>query len=102
MLKLSRNPTFKHRVEIPRPGEKSVPIKVEFMAKTRKELEFWLESCKGKPPSEIVPEIVVGWEDVEAAFSRENLELLMDTYPASALEIFTVYCDSHAKARLGN
>lgn len=102
MLKLTRNPTFFQRVDIPRPGERPMAIKVEFVSKTRKQLETWLEECKGKPPTEIVPGIVVGWQDVEAPFSPEALEQLMDTYPASGLELFQVYCDSHSKARLGN
>lgn len=102
MFTLQPNPTFKLDVTIPTPtGEGK--IKFEFKHKGRKALAEFIKNLvpaetaegaepeEGRKDSEVLLEIVAGWEGVDQKFSPEALDTLLDNYPSAAKAIFDAY-----------
>jgi hypothetical protein len=105
MFKLQPSPTFTTKVKVPIPGGKSEFIEVQFRHKTRTDLQAYLErAAKSRDEAEVdaLMEIVAGWSGIECEFSRENLALLMDNFPASGPAILAAYARELTDARLGN
>lgn len=104
MFKIKANPTFRVKVKIPEPGGTTMPLDLEFKHRTKTELETWAnkEETKDKTNVDWLMDIIVGWHDVDAPFSRDNLDAVLENYLGAALAIRTAYLDELTGARLGN
>lgn len=110
MLKLVPNPTFKHPVAIPVPGEK--PKKVEFVFKHKKKSElneFFKEAAVSADDAKLL-EIVAGWKKsstdgdngLDTEFSDESFVDFLQNYPGAGSAIFDGYVEAMTKGRQGN
>lgn len=100
MLKLDPNPTFNAVVEIPVPGDKPAKVGFTFKHMTRKQFnEFQAENLKDV---DAILRIAKDWDGVDAEFSRESVERLIDAYHGAAYAIADAYTRELNKARLGN
>ena len=118
MLALKPKPTFKVGVTIHTPGEDDAKVTFEFKHKGRKELKAFFESFSandaaepakdGKPEAEpradsdLLLDIVAGWDGIDHKFSPENFALFLDNYHSAAGAIFTAYLKSFAEAEQKN
>lgn len=106
-LVLTANPTFKAIVGIPVPGqENNSPVEFVFKHRMKSDLQEWrdamLEEMKVSGVSaDHVMSMASGW-DLEEAFSAENVQLLLETYPGSGLAIYVKYNNELQDAKLGN
>lgn len=100
-LKLVANPTFKANVGIPVAGGEPVQVEFTFKHRTKTELETWIKSRADKSDVDSFLEMVVGWE-LEEAFGRESVELLLENYIGSALATYLVYVDQLLQAKIKN
>ncbi len=102
-LKLTPNPTFRVLVSVPVPGGAAEDVEIEFKARSRTEIVKFVQSMEGEyeNDTELLMDCMVGW-NIDAEFSAENVELLVENYPGVAGRIVTAYLDELAKARLGN
>ena len=102
MFKVTPSPTFTVAVEISQPGAENAVLNIEFKAKTRPQIADFLERGKTITLDEAVKEVVVGWRDVDAAFSPETLQDVLDNYPKAASAIYEAYWREIAGAREKN
>ena len=103
MFKITPKTTFTAPVALSVPGEKTAArITVEFKHLSKKAIKAYFEGLEGKTDSEALAEIVVGWEGVDAQFSGEALETLLDNYPAAATELFEAFRSELLEARTKN
>lgn len=91
---LQPKPTFTGEVTIPTPtGDGKVTF--EFKHMSRKALKAFSESLgegdTARPEIEVLLDLVGGWTGVDEKFSPENLDILIDNYPAAAPAIFEAY-----------
>lgn len=100
-LKLVANPTFKAKVGIPVAGGATVDVEMTFKHRTKSALDQFIRSRDGVSDSDALMEMVEGWE-LEDAFNKENVELLLENYIGTALATYRVYIDELVKAKLGN
>jgi hypothetical protein len=85
------------------PGESaSRPIQIEFKWIGRDEIKNLFEDLSTRTDMDIVKDIVVGWKGVDAPFSIENLELLLNSYPSAALAIFEAFNKEMVEAKVKN
>lgn len=103
-LKKNPNPTFKHEVEIPVPGEKPEKVEFVFRHKGKKAYQQFVEDCIGRDDTESTLEIVTGWniEDEFGPVSKEALETLYEAYPGAPNAVFIGYSKGLHQGRLGN
>ena len=106
MLKLKQTPTFKFDVElVDVDGGKH---RVEFIGTHKKKsvLQDLLTGpgSEGRQDIEVLEKLVCGWnrETIDAEFSREALEELIDNYHNAAKAILKRYTDTVNGAKLGN
>lgn len=103
MFKLQPNPTFKAKVPVSIPGQdKPQAIEMEFRHMSREAMREYFESLPGQSDAEALARIVVGWSDVDQAFSPEALAVLLDNYPSAAGLIFETYRNELFEARRKN
>lgn len=104
MFKLNPNPTFVGTATIAVPGGEAEKLRLVFKHKTRDEAAAFFERAakSGEKESVLLMEIVAGWEDVDAEFSEEALETLLQNYHTSPRAIFDAYLDELTAARKGN
>ena len=100
-LTLVASPTFRAKVGIPVAGGESVPIEFIFRHRTRDALDEFIKSRHDKSDPESFMEIVEGWE-LEDAFTRENVELLLQNYIGAALAVYRAYVEELVQAKLKN
>ncbi len=101
-LKLIADPTFKRKVGIPVAGGAEVDVEFEFKHRTKSELDTFIDSLTDRTDdTEIILEMVVGWE-LEDAFNRESVELLLQNYHGAAVATYTAYRDELRKAKVKN
>lgn len=103
MLKLKANPTFRAKVLIPAPGE-TFAVEFEFKHFTRKAYGEWLtgKRAKDRTYTDAVMEIAVGWFDVDAEFSRDAVEELLQNYHTAGQAILEAHATELTGAKLGN
>ena len=94
MFVLQPKPTFQAQVTIPTTeGEGKITFEVKH--KGRKQLLELLNSIGDgedrKTDAEALSELITDWHGVDEKFSKENLEFLIDNYPAAAKVIFDTY-----------
>ena len=93
MLKITPDPKFTADVLITVPGvAEPVGVAMTFKYRSRKEMLAFLEEEKEKQlPETLCNDVVLGWSGFDAEFSKENLALFLENYPAAPLEIWTEY-----------
>lgn len=94
-------PTFKASVDIPVPGGRPAKIEFTFKHKTRDDFKEFIDGLQGREDLDVLQEIVSGW-GLEDAFTEENLDTLVQNYPASARAITEVYISESITAKRGN
>lgn len=104
MLKLQPNPTFRAKVGIPLPGGEKAEVVFTFKHMTRDALERWLtgEDAAKRSDVESVMDVVSGWDGIDADFSRDSVDALLQQYHAAARSIIGAYVSELSAARLGN
>ncbi len=100
-LSLAAAPTFKAKVGIPVAGGDAVPVEMVFKHRTKKQLDEFIESRKGKGDTESFMEMVVGWDLVDE-FNADNVEMLLQNYIGAALETYRTYIDQLFQGKLKN
>lgn len=106
MFSINPNPTFAAEVAIPVAGGGTEKLNLLFKHKRRDDVrEFFArasEGADGESDADVLLEIVEGWEDVDAPFSREALDQLVQNYPAAPRAIFDTYLAELTGQRRGN
>lgn len=110
MLKLTANPTFRVKVEIPAPGGQKHTIELDFKHKTKTEFDAWVDARRAKaeagdaPQSDLdtVMELATNWHGVDGEFNRENVATFLDIYHAAGRVIGETYARELTQYRLGN
>lgn len=100
-LQLTASPTFKCNVLIPVPGKKPVPVEFSFKGRTKDEFKTFIETLGDREDAEVILDIASGWE-LEDAFGKESVELLLQNYIGAARVIIERYIAELTSARLGN
>jgi hypothetical protein len=102
---LAVEPTFQAPVTIPAPGGKLDPVTFTFKYRTKDELDAYSKSMEKNVESisnvDVVMGIAEGW-DLDDAFTRENVERLLQKFHAAAGVISRAYITELTQARLGN
>ena len=94
-------PTFKAEVAIPVPGGRPANVSFTFKHKTRDELKELLSGLEGREDIDVVMEITSGWA-IDEAFEEDNVAVLLQNYPGSALAIIDTFMKEVSGARRGN
>jgi hypothetical protein len=100
-LKLVADPTFQAAVPIPIAGGKPVPVVFTFKHRTRAALDEWMKVMEGKSNLEYIMGMAEAWE-LEDAFTKENVELLLQNRLGAADAISFTYHNELYPAKLGN
>lgn len=94
MFTLNPNPTFKTDVTIPTTDGDGV-IEIEFRHKGRKALKAYFDSLgegdDARKDTDALSELIAGWGKIDAEYTPEALETLLDNYPTAAKAIFEAY-----------
>lgn len=104
MLKLKAAPTFTADIKIPTP-DGMVTIKGTFkhMAKSAFTEFVKIEREKeARPDEEVVMDIMIGWDGVDAEFNAENIREFCQQYHAAGKTIVETFVDSLTQFRKGN
>lgn len=104
-LRLNPEPTFRAKVGIPVPGqEQAEQIVCVFKHMTRDEYADFSSPAKADARSDLdsLCALLVGWEGVDAPYSRDALATVLQSYHGAAHAIATAYVTELTKARLGN
>lgn len=103
-LKKNPNPTFKHPVEIPVPGEKPEKVEFTFKHKSKSEYKKYIESCVERDDPDNALEIVADWKLTETfgEVSKSAFEELFEAYPGAPGAILSAFVSGLFKGRLGN
>jgi hypothetical protein len=105
MFKINPNPTFKHKINIPVPGNTPVAVTFEFKHKGRDELQAYyagLAEANDRSDGDALAELICGWEGVDVPFSVENLSALVNNYPGAATALFEGYREALLEGRRKN
>lgn len=104
MFKILPEPTFEAIVEVPVPGKDPASLCLTFKHKSRKEVVEFFEKAGNADiiDAKILSEIIVGWKDVDAEFSVDNLQLVIDNYHAVVPAIFKTFGEQLAEGRRKN
>lgn len=114
MLKLKLDPTFEAEVQVTIPGQ-SEPgtLPITFKYRPRDEHHKWIESIQerkdakgkvvaaGKSFVEAFHDYAVGW-GLPEEFTKENIDIFFQNYPAADKEIFTQYVKLLFGSRIKN
>lgn len=100
-LVLALAPTFKAKVDIPVPGERSVSVEFTFKGRTRDEFKEYLDRMASMEDVDLVMETITGWE-LDDPFGRDTVTKMTQVYAASARAIVDKYIKEVSGARLGN
>ena len=100
-LQLTASPTFRCNVLIPVPGKKPVPVEFNFKGRTKDEFKSFIDTIGDREDVDVILDIATGWE-LEEAFGRDSVELLLQNYLGSARVIIEKYIGELTSARLGN
>jgi hypothetical protein len=100
-LSLTSAPTFRSNVLIPVPGKKPVPVEFSFKGRTKDEFKAFLDGIGDREDADVILDIASGWE-LDDAFGKESVELLLQNYIGAARVIIEKYIGELTAARLGN
>lgn len=103
------NPTFRVKVPLTVPGaDLRAVVEIEFKHKGRTAFVAWWESITGRTDAEILADVIADWSDViddkgeQVAYTPDALALLIDRFPASAMELQGAYRRALWEAREKN
>ena len=103
MLKIQTPPTLKVKVGISIAGQdKPEEITAEYRYLKKREHVTYLRGIGDKPVHESLAEIMVGWGEVDAPFSAENLATFIDNHPPAARELFDAFTKALSEAKAKN
>lgn len=103
MFKLQPKPSFWAKVPVSVPGQdKPAQIECEFKHLGREGLKAFFESLEGQTDIEALGQIVLDWKGVDAEFSLENFEALLNNFPSAAMSLFDVYRREAMEAKAKN
>lgn len=110
MFKLIPNPTFKTDVQLTVTGStEPVKLSITFKHKGRKALADWVALPKkmvdaGTPVKDAayLDEVIADWEGVDAPYSVEALDALLDAYQPAGQELFEAYIHALTESRAKN
>lgn len=91
-LNLNPEPTFSIPVRFPVPGSAPVPVRLTFKHRDRTELEAFVKPGKKRTDAEMFMQMVEGWE-LDDAFTKKNVDILLAKYMGIALTTFEAYID---------
>jgi len=93
MFKLQPDPTFTATVMIPQPGGDPLGLDLEFRHMGRAAFMELATEAQGGRLSDLdaALRLVVGWQNMDAEFSPENLAKLLDNYIPAADAIVQAY-----------
>jgi hypothetical protein len=101
-FKLTPNPTFKAKVDIPVPGDKKQTIEFEFKHKDKDAFKEFIGTIEKLGEVDTILGIAAGWSGVDAEFSADSVALLVKNYHAASSAIYRKYADELIQGRLGN
>lgn len=78
-----------------------MPVEFNFKGRTKDEFKAFIEGIGDREDVDVILDIATGWE-LEDAFGRESVELLLQNYLGSARVIIEKYIGELTAARLGN
>ena len=103
MLTLDPNPTFDAQVKLTVPGASApATVGITFKYQAKSQLDSWLADIVSKPDAEALADVVIGWSEIAAPFTPENLGKLLDKYPASGRELLDAYFRNLVESRVKN
>lgn len=110
MFKINPNPTFKADVQLTVIGStEPAKLVVTFKHKGRKALADWVALPKkmadaGTPikDADYLDEVIADWEGVDAPYSVEALDTLLDAYQPAGQELFEAYIRALTESRAKN
>ena len=102
MFQLEPSPTFTAPVAIPLPGGETATIDFIFKHKKKAAFQQFVDSIKDQPELATCAEVVSGWANVNAEYSIEALESMLDNYHGAALAILQSYIRELTGARVKN
>ncbi len=100
-LKLVASPTFKAKVGIPVAGGAPAEVEMTFKHRTKSALDEFIKSREDKSDAESFMAMVEGW-DLEDAYTKENVDLLLENFIGAALAAYRVYVEELVGARTKN
>ncbi len=100
-LKLQPDPTFKALVAISMAGAKPVEVEFTFKHRTRTELQKFIEASSERQDADTIMEAATAWELTDA-FTKENVELLVENYIAAPRKVFETYLAQLVEGRAKN
>lgn len=98
---LTLAPTFKCKVAIPVPGDKSADIEFIFKGRSREAFKDFIDSLRDRDDADVVMDIASGW-DLEDAFTKENVEILTGNYLGAAKAVIEAYLSELTTGRAKN
>lgn len=101
-LKLQPAPTFWAKVPIPLPGGEKHEIELEFVHKTRDDLDKWRSEKDVKTDGKAVMTIVKNWRGVEGDFNEDNINAVLQNYHGAGIAIGRTYIEQLMQLKLGN
>ena len=102
MFKIDPNPTFNAPVSVHVPGQGSGSFIAEFVYLDKEARKDYFEGLPGKSNLEALAEIVVGWNEMDAPFSHDNLQKLLNKYDTAAKGFFKAFFDELTGAAAKN
>jgi hypothetical protein len=103
MFKLQPNPTFSSKVKLSVPGnEAPQTVTITFKHLSRPQIKSYFTALEGKTDAEALGEIVTDWAGIDAKYSPENLQELLENYPTAAEELFSAYRRELMESRAKN
>lgn len=95
--------SFKATIGLSVPGEAApVDVTIEYRALPRDEMTKYIDSLKDSSDLDALATIVIGWEGMDAPFSKDNLAVLVSNYPLASREIFDGFQREYFEAKRKN
>lgn len=98
---LTPAPTFPGKVAIPVPGKLPEVLEFTFIGRTRDEFKKFGENRMEREAVDVVMDIISGWE-LEDAFNRDNVELLLQNYIGAGNALVMAYAQLLTEGRAKN
>lgn len=106
MFKLQPAPTFKADIKIPTAeGEGVISFVMKYRSRT--ELTAFYESMKDadgkdKADKDILADVIMGWDGIDAEYNKKALATLIDNYPGAALAMLNGYTKALVEGQVKN
>lgn len=100
-FKLKPDATFTATVKIPN-GDAPLPLTLRYRRKSKDDVAAWVDASAGRAEIDTLVDVVDGWIDVDAAFSREALAELLSNYSGAGMAIWRGYLRALSEAERKN